>query len=322
MSRTTRTLLLAAFGWCVIAAIIWVVASVLNADDGHVRWTIVDVTDRDRSGDAHLLEFPDGEVWMIDAGNKDLWRRSGAPILAERGIDRIDGFILTHGHRNHYEGLLDMVLGGIEVDVVYYTPPSDEVCKTEPWPFGCRVEHLRRLEHELEKAGVNVVPATPGEVVFDDDGVRLTLQHQFSQNPNVDDKAMFTVNNTSIVTLLEAGDTSVLFPGDIGTIIGDYLSSRSGDLDVDIMVAPHHGVAQLTPDSYFDATRPDVFIATMPASLWPTRRAAQLRRYAKQRSLPVYVSGLHGNVVIDIDDDGYRISTEKTPAGKDPAKPQ
>lgn len=321
MSRTTRTLLIAAFGWCVIAAIVWIVANAFDADDGHVRWTIVDVTDHERSGDAHLLEFPDDEVWMIDAGNKDLWQRSGVPILAERGIDRINGFILTHGHRNHFEGLLDLVLSGTQVDVVYYTPPSDEVCTTEPWPFGCRIEHLRRLEEELKKAGVKVVPATPGEVVFDDDGVRLTIQHQFTENPNGGEKP-FTVNNTSIVTLLEAGDTSVLFPGDIGTIIGDYLSTRSGDLDVDIMVAPHHGVAQLTPDSYFDAAKADVFVATMPASLWPSSRAAQLRRYAKERSLPVYVSGLHGNITVDIDDDGFRFSVEKTPTGKDPAKPR
>ncbi len=320
MSRTLRILIIAAVGWCVIAILGWAVAKVFHGDHGQVRWTAVDVTDKDRAGDAHLLELPGGKVWMIDAGNKDLWQRSGKPILVERDIDRIHGFVLTHGHRNHFEGLLELVLTGTKVDAVYYTPPGDEVCKTEPWPGGCRIEHLRRLEQELKKAGVEVIAATPGEVLFDDDGVKLTLQHQFNQNPFAGESA-FTVNNTSIITLLEAGTTRVLFPGDIGTIIGTYLSQDPDAIDVDIVVAPHHGVAQMTPNSYFDAITPDVFIATMPASLWPTSRAGQLRKYAKQRTLPVYVSGLHGDITVEIDDDGYRVSTQRTPPKNDPARP-
>jgi len=221
---------MAAAGWCAIGLMFWLIAQLFGGDDGHVRWTAVDVTDRSRSGDAHILELPGGEVWMVDGGNKDLWQRSGAPLLKDRGIDRIDGFILTHGHRNHFEG------------------------------------------------GVPVVAPRPGEVVFDDDDVRLKILHQFNENPffKTTGATDFTVNNVSIVTLLEAGEVSVLFPGAI--------------------------------------------VATMPAPLWPTPRAALVRNFAADRSLPVYVSGLHGNVEFNIDGESYTVTVEKSPETNDPAR--
>jgi len=323
MSGTLRTVLMAVFGWLVIGGAIWLATLVAGHDDGHVRWTAIDVTDRSRSGDAHLLEFPDGAVWMIDGGNKDLWQRSGAPLLKERGIERVDGFILTHGHRNHFEGLLELVLSGIEVGVVYYMPPTDEVCDTEPWPGGCRVEHLRRLELELKKAGVPVVQPQPGEVVFDDDDVRLTVLHQFNRNPffATTGATDFTVNNVSIVSLLEAGDVSVLFPGDIGTIVGRWLTKNIPGPEVDIVVAPHHGVAQLAPRTWIESVNPKAIVATMPGPLWPTPRARMIRKFAAERSLPVYVSGLHGDVEFQIDGESYTVSVAKSPASNDPARP-
>ncbi len=62
-------------------------------------------------GDAALVEWPDGRRWLVDGGppGTDLLR-----YLRRRGIRRLDSVFLSHGHPDHYGGLVP-VLASIEV---------------------------------------------------------------------------------------------------------------------------------------------------------------------------------------------------------------
>ena len=62
--------------------------------------------------DAALMEFPDGEVVLIDggsggleSGSADHGRNVIAPYLIERGINKIDCIIMSHPHEDHIGGL-------------------------------------------------------------------------------------------------------------------------------------------------------------------------------------------------------------------------
>ncbi|MFH1227213.1 MAG: ComEC/Rec2 family competence protein [Planctomycetota bacterium] len=66
--------------------------------------TMLDV----RQGSAMVLETPDGQVTLLDAGtigNKDVGRSIIAPYLWQRGINRIDNLILSHPHPDHINGV-------------------------------------------------------------------------------------------------------------------------------------------------------------------------------------------------------------------------
>ncbi|MBM4365822.1 MAG: ComEC/Rec2 family competence protein, partial [Deltaproteobacteria bacterium] len=62
-------------------------------------------------GDAALVEWPDGRRWLVDGGppGQDLLR-----YLRRRGIRRLDSVFVSHGHPDHYGGLLP-VLDALEV---------------------------------------------------------------------------------------------------------------------------------------------------------------------------------------------------------------
>ncbi len=65
-------------------------------------------------GDAALVEWPDGRRWLVDGGppGNDLLR-----YLRRRGIRRLDTIFLSHGHPDHYGGLVP-VIEAIEVGEV------------------------------------------------------------------------------------------------------------------------------------------------------------------------------------------------------------
>lgn len=70
-------------------------------------------------GDCGLLEFGDGWRVLVDTG--DGWRPGSSPLAREvlpwlrrRNITHVDAVVLTHGHRDHTGGVVDLV-GAVDV---------------------------------------------------------------------------------------------------------------------------------------------------------------------------------------------------------------
>ena len=65
-------------------------------------------------GDAALVEWPDGRVWLVDGGppGLDLLR-----YLRGRGLRRLDAVFLSHLHPDHFGGLVP-VLEALDVDLL------------------------------------------------------------------------------------------------------------------------------------------------------------------------------------------------------------
>ncbi len=69
-----------------------------------LRVTFLDVA----QGDATLIRFPDGRVWLVDAGGAlgrfDIGTRIVSPALWALGLRRLSTLVLTHGDRDHIGG--------------------------------------------------------------------------------------------------------------------------------------------------------------------------------------------------------------------------
>jgi hypothetical protein len=50
-------------------------------EDAELTWTMVNVSGNKHSGDAHLLEFPDGRVVIIDTGYRYYTEHYLVPLL-------------------------------------------------------------------------------------------------------------------------------------------------------------------------------------------------------------------------------------------------
>ena len=55
-----------------------------------------------------LLELPCGQRWLVDGGPPGAGRQVLSPYLRREGVGRIDRLYITHGHADHYGGLLEL----------------------------------------------------------------------------------------------------------------------------------------------------------------------------------------------------------------------
>lgn len=270
----------------------------LGADEATLRWTSIDVTSGQHSGDAHLLELPDSSVWLIDAGYARFARRSVVPMLKARGIDKIEGIVITHTHLNHYEGVAELINAEIGIDVLYFTEPSTAVCESETWSGGCRTEHIDEFLRRVRAADISIVPVPVGKSVFVKEQLELSVIHQSVTNDM--ELAGFTVNDTSAILKLTYGDVTVLFPGDIGSGAGRWLMKNKENLASDILVIPHHGLDQTASDSFLETISPKFAVATAPQQQWFSQRGKRVKAWFERHGIPVYVSGIHGDITIEL----------------------
>ncbi len=53
--------------------------------------------------------WAEGEVWLMDCGSGSAYRNIVRPYLRSRGVNRLDGFIISHGDAQHVGGGLDLL---------------------------------------------------------------------------------------------------------------------------------------------------------------------------------------------------------------------
>jgi len=279
-----------------------------------IIWTMVHVSG-DHSGDAHLLELPGGQVILIDTGFDRYARSHLIPYLDRRGIQRLDQVVITHAHRNHYGGIQSVIKASEGVTEVYFNLPPEIPCNRETWPTGCNYAHATRMHQWIRTAGINLLPLHTGDVVYRDDKRDITLEVVHVHDGVSEPIGNTGINDTSAVMRLAYGATTVLFSGDINHRVGAYLVDNEFSLKADILTAPHHGVESAASNEFLDAVAPEVLMVSNSAHHWVGERGERMRRYAKDRDIPVYVTGTHGNVVVMLMPDDFTIDTQLDPSG-------
>lgn len=303
-NRNYRSVLVLAI---VVAVLLSVFLGYRFVKQGAVTWTIVNVSFGEWTGDAHLLEFPGGETWLIDAGLSGLARNSLAPYLKDNAIDHIDKLIITHDHENHYGGIAALLDGGIGIDELYFDLPEREVCSLEPWSMGCDYDHVVKYIEYAEARDVKLMSLQPGQVLMDDKmrGIRFQVLYRYSGK---DAPVTITnINDTSAIMRLDVGQISVLFPGDLGDALGQYLADHGEGLDVDLLSVPHHGVEISAPNAFFKKVSAQAAFVSGLTKLWEAKRGERIRKFFQHNEIPVYISDQYTALKIRIEDNQYEI---------------
>ncbi len=296
-----------------VVTAVFVAGCTLDHDDrtAEVEFTMVNVSGDRHSGDALLMEFPDGHVTLIDTGFERYTIAELIPLIKRRGITAIDELIITHAHRNHYEGMLSLLeaVGG-RIGAIYFNLPAREACDAEKWPSGCRWDHLVSARQKAKDAGVLVREAEAGDVIYQDRSRNISLKVLFAFDGADTPVGGTDINDTSLIMRLEVGDTSVLLPGDLNKRLGAWIAKQDADLSATILKAPHHGVESAAPNSFLDRVAAEVALVPVSAPPWQGERGERMRRYFESRGVPVFVNGLHGHVTVRLRPDGYLMETE------------
>lgn len=270
---------------------------------GAVVWDMLAVSGRTQA-DSHLLRFPDGKTFLIDAGESEPL----VPQLERLGIKHIDRILISHPHHDHYEGLRSLMKSQITVSEVDFNVPLAPVCDREK-PWGCRLEDVLQVREELRARGVMLGGQKVGEVFHDGVGRLEVLYVYDGEHTPV---GPTDANDTSAILLLTVGNTKVLFPGDLNRLVGGYLAKQNDPrLKAQLLKVPHHGTEGCAPDEFFAWVAPQAAFVPAPAELWRSDRSKRIRSWFEQFRIPTYVSGIAGRVRVVLLPDSYRVYPDR-----------
>ena len=195
-------------------------------------------------GDSTLVVFPNGKSMLIDGGLKSSYPNVKG-VIDEFDLDEIDVVIASHPDQDHIAGLTELLA---DTSVGVGTVLKNHIDK-DTKTYGEFLSSAPGAETVYAGTVIDVDPTVRVEVLSPPDtGV-----------PEADNAS--EANSNSLVILLVYGDIEFLFTADATYTTEEFLqSSQSGEIDVDIMNAPHHGSKHASTRSFIDAASPEVVI--------------------------------------------------------------
>lgn len=195
-------------------------------------------------GDGICIADKAGHHIFIDGGStseKNVGIYRILPFLKYHQIRMIDAWIVTHGDEDHISGLIEILNDGYPVRylVLAEAMPEDEQKKL--------------LVSAAEEAGTEIIFVCAGDALK---MKGFTMECIFPAEWETGEDA----NSLSQVWLLQEGDFSVLFTGDIGEAQEKLLLERKKLQDVTLLKAAHHGSKNSSSESFLEAIEPDVTV--------------------------------------------------------------
>lgn len=200
-------------------------------------------------GEATLVRTTSGKQILFDAGPNTPYYDSGRdiifPALQEMGKLHLEKVILSHSHADHIGGLFSLSTL-ISIDSVYL-------------PL-LRVNYYLQdsLVTFLKSRNISTRFLSFGEIIKVDKYSKIYILAPFRENTNPYSTAGFQINNTSIVSLLKIGDTSILFTGDAELPVERKLVNWGSILAADILKVGHHGSITSSSQTLLTLSAPNI----------------------------------------------------------------
>ena len=235
--------------------------------DSTLRVTFLDVG----QGDAVLLQTPEGQTALIDAGPGDI-----VPLLREMGITGVDLLVATHPHADHIGGMT----GVIESMPVRFYMDNGDPHTTATY---------RRLLSALEaRPDITYLEATPRTITLGSASLEIlpllprgTTDH----------------NNRSVTLVLRFGDFTALLSGDSEVRQLTHLVNQRVVPDLTLLKAPHHGSDNGFTWGFLQTARPEVVVVSVGRNGYGHPRPAALEAYAATAG-ETFRTDLHGHVQV------------------------
>jgi ComEC/Rec2-related protein len=234
--------------WSLAAAILWIVGLFARAPAGHIyierphlpSGARVEMTVLDLGAGAAIHLRNGGADWLIDCGSESSFKRIVRGYLRSRGVNHINGLVLTHGDAAH--------IGGAPALARVFRPR--EIIDT-PAPDRSRA-HRALIVQELPRRFCTAAAKL-------DFGRDITARVLFPPNEfkanDADDQAM-------VLQLAIMNRWRVLLTSDSGEPTERALLDAGLGLKSDLLVKGQHRRANSATPEFLDAVQPQAIVAS------------------------------------------------------------
>jgi len=196
-------------------------------------------------GDGAFIRTCSGKTILIDGGPESAGENAVVPFLLDYGVTEIDLVVVSHGHDDHYKGLLP-VLENFKVRTLIIPDVDTDEGLLDA------IEIARKRKISVEKCEkddvITLDKKTYIEVLHPREGI------YFNESG---------INNSSLVLKLNFKDVSILFTGDIEKEAERLLCEDEVNLDADVLKVAHHGSSTSSTEEFLDSVTPDVAVISV-----------------------------------------------------------
>ena len=202
-------------------------------------------------GQAILARLPGKANVLLDAGSlhrRDVGTRIIAPYLETVGIDEIDTLIISHNDIDHINGIPE-VAEHCKVKQILANDAFFD--RTDVWGTATFLQDEVRkkgLEIERIRGQLNMSRRAKMQILWPD--------------PQIDIRETLSDNDRSLVILIAYAGARILLCSDIETFAQKELLRRYPDLNVDVVVVPHHGSARTLVPAFLETLDARILICS------------------------------------------------------------
>ncbi|MDH3347964.1 MAG: DNA internalization-related competence protein ComEC/Rec2 [Desulfobulbaceae bacterium] len=201
-------------------------------------------------GSSTFILTPKGHTILIDGGgyasrNFDPGERIIAPFLYANRIWRIDDIVITHPHADHYNGI---------PFIMHHFKPK------RLWIAGKKFNILdyQKILHDAEKLGISVIAPQHERIIDREPNLEIKCQHINYGTVTHNDK----INERGLIVSVRYGKNSLLFPGDIGSVVEQRLVNQNEVKQANILLASHHGSKYSCLPNFIRRVNPEIIVVS------------------------------------------------------------
>lgn len=188
-------------------------------------------------GDCTLITSPEGHHYLVDGGSSSVSQPGSyriVPYLKYMGVQCLDYVMISHGDSDHINGIEEILERDL-IDIKNIALPD----------CGEYAEAYQALCKLAKKRGVSVCFIKKGDVIRDQD-MSFTLL-------SPEEGTYEDINDASMVMLMEYGEFTMCFTGDISSKVEERLCISQ---KVDVLKVPHHGSKTSSSEEFLQKLQP------------------------------------------------------------------